>query len=137
MDEKIFRFADGGHAVRAQTGLRIRAEAKVLAQQLAALCQTICAAAVEIRNATPMSMQPLDPKESALIRQVIDACETAIKQAVAQPSRAAALAKGFGAALTSPQLIQSEVAKGGAGAGAKNRSTPAWRLAIRRCRSSD
>jgi hypothetical protein len=65
--------------------LRIRAEAKVLAQQLAALCQTIAAAAAEIRNATPMSMQPLDPKESALVRQVIDVCETAIKQAVAQP----------------------------------------------------
>lgn len=63
-----------------------------------------------------MSMQPLDPNEAALIQQVIDACENAIKQAVVQPSRAVGLAKGFGAALTSLRLIQSEVAKGSNGA---------------------
>ena len=101
--------------VRVQIGPRSRREAKALAQQLAMLCQTICAAAAEIRNATPMSMRPLDPNESALVQQVIEACENAIKQAVAQPSRAAGLAKGFGVALTSLQLIQSEVAKGDAG----------------------
>lgn len=79
--------------LRAQIGPRSRGEAKALAQQLAALCQTICAVAAEIRNATPMSMQPLDPNESALVQQVIDACENAIKRAVAQPSRAVGLAE--------------------------------------------
>lgn len=111
-----FRLAGRPPMVRAQIGPRSRGEARALAQQLAALCQTICAAAAEIRNATPMSMQPLDPNESALVQQVIDACENAIKQAVVQPSRAVGLAKGFGAALTSLQLIQSEVAKGSGGA---------------------
>ena len=111
-----FRLAGGGPIVRAQIGPRSRAEAKALAQQLAMLCQTISAAAADIRNITPMSMQPLNPNQSALVQQVVDACENAIKQAVAHPSRAVGLAKGFGAALTSLQLIQSEVAKGGAGA---------------------
>ncbi len=111
-----FRIAGGGPIVRAQIGPRSRAEARALAQQLAALCQMICAAAADIRNLTPMSSQPLDPNETALVQQVINACEGAIKQAIAQPSRAIGLAQGFGDALQWLQLIQSEVAKGSAGA---------------------
>ena len=111
-----FRLAGGSPIVRAQIGPRSRSDAKAMAQQLAALCQTICAAAADIRNEPSMSMQPLDNNEAALVRQVVNACENAIKEAVALPSRAIGLAKGFGAALTSLQLIQSEVAKGGNGA---------------------
>ena len=62
----------------------------------------------------PMSSPP--PSETALVRHVIDACQNAIKQAVTQPSRVNGLANGLGAALRSLQLIQSEVAKGSAGA---------------------
>jgi hypothetical protein len=113
-----FRLAAPAPIVRAQIGPRSRAEAKGLAQQLAALCQTLCAAAADIWKATPMNTQPLDNDETALVQQVVNACENAIKEAVAQPSRAVGLAKGFGAALTSLQLIQSEVAKGENGAAA-------------------
>lgn len=92
-----------------------------MAQQLALLCQMICAAAGNIRIASPMSKQTMDcqsqgPEGAALIQQVAGACVNAIKEALANPSRALDLAKGLGAALTSLQLIQSEVEKGEAGA---------------------
>ncbi|MBX3494286.1 MAG: hypothetical protein KF899_15075 [Parvibaculum sp.] len=64
-----------------------------MAQQLATLCQTICAAAADIRNAMPMSSPP--PSETALVRHVIDACQNAIKQAVTQPSRVNGLLFGL------------------------------------------
>ncbi|MEH2473329.1 hypothetical protein V1281_005485 [Nitrobacteraceae bacterium AZCC 2161] len=109
-----FRLAGLSRIIRVQVGPRSRSEAKVLAGQLASLCQTVFAAAAD-RNATNMTMQLSDPDEMNLARQVIDACENGIKQALGNPRRAVELAKGIGSALAQLQLVQSEAAKGAAG----------------------
>jgi len=63
-----------------------------------------------------MTMKPLDESETALVQQVMNACQQAIKTAVAQPSQAIGLARGLDAALTSLRLVQTEIGKGESGA---------------------
>jgi len=101
--------------LRTQIGPASRSEAKRLAQQLAFLCQAICTAAAEAGETGSMDVQ-LQPDEADLVSHVINACQNAIAQAIAEPSRAIGLAKGLGEALTSLQVIQSEVGKGAGGA---------------------
>ncbi len=110
-----FRLAGAPHIVRANLGPRRRGEAKRLGQQLATLCQAICAAAAAGKDDT-MAQQPLSDDQPDLVKQVVAACQNAISRAIAQPSQAIGLARGLDAALTSLRLVQAEVAKGEAGA---------------------
>lgn len=100
--------------VRAQLGPRSRVEARRLAQQLTSLCQLVCSAPVHRKG---LKMEgPLSVPESDLVSQVVEACQLPIAKAIAHPDQAIGFANGLSSALTSLQLIQSEVAKGDAGA---------------------
>lgn len=111
-----FALASGPSTIRAALGPRSRPDARRMGQQLAALCTAVCDAALLTQPEADMTMTPLDEKETALVRQVVDACQQAIKTAVNQPSRAIGLAKGLDAALTSLRLVQAEIGKGESGA---------------------
>lgn len=110
-----FALAGASSTIRGALGPRSRSEARRLGQQLAALCTAICEAADVGQQETDMTIKPLDEKETALVQQVVNACQQAIKTAVNQPSRAIGLAKGLGAALTSLRLVESEFGRGAAG----------------------
>ena len=109
-----FRLAGLAPIVRASLGPRGRGEARRIGRQLATFCDTVFALAAARKDANTMS--PMTPEEETLAKQVVDACQTAIGRALQRPSQAIGLAKGLGAALTSLQLVQSEVAKGAGGA---------------------
>lgn len=104
--------------VRATLGPLRRGEAKRLAVRLAALCQTICGFAADIRKGTPVETSQFDDRQSELVRNTVTACQTAIAAAIKNPSQAIGLAHGLEGALTSLLLVQKEVAKGDAGAAA-------------------
>ena len=110
------RVAGASATIRASLGPRGRGEARRLARQLAAICDTAFALAVAKKDAVMTTPQAPDNDDHELARQVIDACQQAIKSAVAQPSRAMGLARAFDGALASLRLVQSEVGKGNAGA---------------------
>jgi hypothetical protein len=109
-----FRLAGRPNIVRRTLGPRGRGEAKRLARQLATLCESIFALAAAQKDAN--AMDPLSSQEKDLAHQVIAACQTAIGRALKQPAQAVGLARGLNGALTSLLLVQSEVAKGAAGA---------------------
>jgi hypothetical protein len=110
------RIVVGALVVRASLGPRGRGEARRLARQLATLCQAVFALAATKKETAMATPQSPGNNDTELARQVIDACQNAIKRAVAQPSQAIGLARGLDAALTSLRLVQSETSKGEAGA---------------------
>ena len=112
--DEDFRLARAPISVRSSLGPRGRGEARRLARQLATLCETIFALAAVRKDANTMAT--MSAEEKNLAHQVVAACQAAIGRAIAQPSQAIGLARGLGAALTSLQLVQSEVAKGESGA---------------------
>jgi hypothetical protein len=96
-------------------GPRSSSEARRLAQQLATLCRAICGAAEQGQEEDAVTTEPLDEQETELAKQVVRACQRAIKTAVAQPSQAIGLALELDAVLTSLRLAQTETAKSQAG----------------------
>ncbi|MDQ2079054.1 hypothetical protein RA307_02590 [Xanthobacteraceae bacterium Astr-EGSB] len=83
-----------------------------MAQTLAALCRSVFAIAADRMESATMEQHG----HEELVQQVAAACQTAIARAMAAPSEAIGLARGLDGALTSLKLVQSEVAKGTAGA---------------------
>ena len=63
-----------------------------------------------------MDLGQTDNNNTALAEQVVAACQAAIARAVKQPKSAVGLARSLSSALTSLQLIESEVGKGADGA---------------------
>lgn len=110
------RLAGPGGIVRVTLGPHRRGEAKRLAVQLAALCQTICSFAADTWKGTPVEASQFDDHQSELVRNTVTACQTAIAAAIKNPSQAIGLARGLEGALTSLLLVQREVAKGEGGA---------------------
>lgn len=108
------RLAGSARIIRVSLGPRNRGEAKRLALQLAALCQTVCFAAANARN-DAMENDPLTNDQADLVKQVAAACQNAIAQALAQPKQAIALARSLDSALSTPRLVQSEVSRGAEG----------------------
>lgn len=111
-----FRLAGAPPTLRVTLGPRGRGEAKRMAQLLATLCRTVFAMAAAWKDTNAMKTPTPTNDSTKLAAQVVAACQNAIKSAVAQPSHAIGLARGISAALTSLQLVQSEVEKGENGA---------------------
>jgi hypothetical protein len=111
-----FRLAGLAPSIRATVGPRGRGEARRLARQLATICDTVFALAAAQKDVN--AMNTMSPQEENLAKQVIAACQTAIGSALKQPKQAIGLARGLGTALTTLQLVQSEVAKRTGGASA-------------------
>lgn len=114
--EQDFGLAGSPSVLRAQLGPRSRGEAKRLSLTLASLCQSIFSAALEARKSRVMSIFSMNDPETNLAAQVVQACQSAIDRALAEPSQAIGLALGLSSALQTLQLVQGEVSKGPSGA---------------------
>ncbi|WP_156186924.1 hypothetical protein [Afipia felis] len=101
--------------IRAQLGPMARRDARRAAEQLAMACRGIFDDAARKRR-TAMELGQTDNNDRALVEQVVVACQAAIARAVKQPKSAIGLARSLSSALTSLQLIESEVGKGADGA---------------------
>ncbi len=93
-----------------------RREAERTARMLAALCADILA-----RNRAALEGQDMDQvsdmtgEQRALAEKVVDACQTAINRALADPVRSIGLARTLETARSSLLGVQAEVGKGDAG----------------------
>ena len=102
--------------VRASLGSRPRREAERLAQRLAALCRAVCAMVQMSRGtADPMQVSSPTGHEHDLLAQVVAACQAGIDRALAEPSEALDIARGFQSALSTLQLVGNEIGKGETG----------------------
>ena len=87
-------FADFTHAgpapaIRVGLGPRSRGEARRLGRQLAVLCEAVASAVVAMRKEdVAMPGDRSNIQQDELVQQVVDACQNAIKKAVAQPKGA-------------------------------------------------
>jgi hypothetical protein len=113
---KSFVLAGASSTIRAALGPRSRPEARRLGAQLATLCSAICDAAEKDTRSKVMMEKSLDEQQKQLVSQVADVCQHAIKTVAREPSRAIGLARALDSALTSLRLVQTEIAKGEAGA---------------------
>lgn len=110
-----FALAGVSPIIRASLGPRGRGEARRLARKCAASCDAIFALAVAHKEATVLGEPSNDPPNQ-LVQQVVDACQNVIKNAVAQPKTAIQLAHALAGSLSTLRLVQTEVARGEAGA---------------------
>lgn len=101
--------------IRAQLGPMARRDARRAAEELAMACRGIFDG-VALKRRTAMELGQTDNNDRALAEQVVAACQAAIARAVKQPKSAIGLARSLSSALTSLQLIESEVGKGSDGA---------------------
>jgi hypothetical protein len=111
-----FRLAGLAPIIRGSLGPRGRGEARRLARQCAASCDAVFALAITQKENVAMVGDPSNNQPNELVHQVVDACQNVIKNAVAQPKTAIHLAHKLAGSLSTLQLVQSEVAKGKAGA---------------------
>lgn len=97
--------------IRTQLGPMARRDARRAAEELAMACRGIFEDAASNRR-TAMDAGQTNHNDTELVEQVVAACQAAIASAVKQPKSAIGLARSLSSALTSLQLIQSEVGKG-------------------------
>lgn len=84
------------------------------AEICAFLCRAVFKAAAEHQEMLRMG-QLFSKSEADLVKQVVNACQTAIAKALESPSEAMGIAQGLQAALSTLKLVGTETAKGEAG----------------------